>query len=110
MGNWRQVIQVSLPPTGLLGESLNEIRLDLFQNSPRRCSEGVEIKAPTAPSPLLPQASWTYLLKGELLCEDLVVAVGLDSSPKDAQHFTAGWFQKLWERNEVKVKEEIVAR
>lgn len=47
----------------------------------------------------------TYLLKGELLCEDLIVAVGLDPSSKDAQHFTGGGFQKLCERNEVaKVK------
>lgn len=42
----------------------------------------------------------TYLLKGELLCEDLIVAVGLDTSPKDAQHITARRFQKLFERNE----------
>lgn len=51
-----------------------------------------------ASSPLLHTSPWTHLLKGELLCEDLIMAIGLDPSPEDAQHFTAGRFQKLFEK------------
>lgn len=44
---------------------------------------------------------WTYLLKEELFCEDLIMAVSLDPSSKDTQHFTVGRFQKLFERKEI---------
>lgn len=44
---------------------------------------------------------WTYLLKEELFLEDLIMAVSLDPSSKDTQHFTVGRFQKLFERKEI---------
>lgn len=47
------------------------------------------------PSPCSPGPTVTHLLEGELFCEDLIVTVRLDPSPKDAQHITAWGLQKL---------------
>ena len=65
-----------------------------------------EMSLPLPPHiPHLPP--WTYLLKEELFCEDLIMAVSLDPSSKDTQHFTVGRFQKLFERKEIeKIKRD----
>ena len=102
----------SSSPMGLSHKSLKEwsrwlySQPDNFSITYVLTKEYREMSLPLPPHiPHLPP--WTYLLKEELFCEDLIMAVSLDPSSKDTQHFTVGRFQKLFERKEIeKIKRD----